>query len=436
MRNSPIYAGSAFILTAATIFFSCNSDKVTIIPELETITVTDISKTSAKSGGNIISDGGGDITEKGVCWGTGQNPTELDSHSLEGPGNDMYESILTDLNPGTEYFVRAFAKNIAGTAYGDEKSFATLSESGSGQIIADHTIVNRYDEIPQYYIDLVKKMWFVVPGQSHSEGYRVGLTLLESLNSVYQVNVTESGTPEAYTTSHLRASRATWGDYYDWQGWVYLYGEGSWFTNSTALERTKAGITYCNTHNLEIAAIGFGWCWDALAGSSTTGIDPVYGCHWYGESGNGPEGNKPWGIDAEDYAQTGNSVSMDTYLNATQQYIDYCASNGYNTKVFFTTGPVDGFYGESGYQGYLKYEHIRDYVKKDPSRILFDFADILSYDDNGTKATATWNGHTYPVITPTNLSPTEGFHFSNAGALRLAKAAWWMLARIAGWDGS
>jgi hypothetical protein len=60
----------------------------------------------------------------------------------------------------------------------------------------------------------------------------------------------------------------------------------------------------------------------------------------------------------------------------------------------------------------------------------------LSYDDNGTKATATWNGHTYPVITPTNLSPTEGFHFSNAGALRLAKAAWWMLARIAGWDGS
>ncbi len=92
-------------------------------------------------------------------------------------------------------------------------------------------------------------------------------------------------------------------------------------------------------------------------------------------------------------------------------------------------------YGESGYQGYLKYEHIRDYVKKDPSRILFDFADILSYDNNGAIATETWNGHTYPVITPTNLSPTEGFHFSNAGSLRLAKAAWWMLARIAGWNG-
>jgi len=84
----------------------------------------------------------------------------------------------------------------------------------------------------------------------------------------------------------------------------------------------------------------------------------------------------------------------------------------------------------------LKYERIRNYVKEDPTRILFDYADILCYDNDGTPTTTTWNGLTYPRITKVNLSPTvDDMHISNAGALRLGKAMWWMLARIAGWDG-
>ena len=304
-----------------------------------------------------------------------------------------------------------------------------------GQIIADHTIVDRFDDIPQYYIDKVKGMWLTVPGESHSQAYRTGLTLLESSYPAYAVNVTESGTPEAYTATHLRASRGTWGSYSSSSGWIYFYGEGSWFTNSTGLSRTKAGITYCNTNNLEIAAIGFGWCWDATAGSPTTNADPVYGCRWYGWSGQGPDGDKAWGLDATDYSETGNSVSLDTYLSATQEYIDYCTSNKYNTKVFFTTGPVDTYTGETGYQGYLKYERIRDYVDANPTRILFDYADILCYDDNGNQTTTSWNGHIYPIITPTNLGNASIGHIGSAGSIRLAKAMWWMLARMAGWDG-
>ena len=304
------------------------------------------------------------------------------------------------------------------------------------QIIADHTIVDRFDDIPQYYIDKVKGMWLTVPGESHSQAYRTGLTLLESSYPAYAVNVTESGTPEAYTATHLRASRGTWGSYSSSSGWIYFYGEGSWFTNSTGLSRTKAGITYCNTNNLEIAAIGFGWCWDAMAGSPTTNADPVYGCRWYGWSGLGPDGDKAWGLDATDYSETGNSVSLDTYLSATQEYIDYCTSNKYNTKVFFTTGPVDTYTGETGYQGYLKYERIRDYVDANPTRILFDYADILCYDDNGNQTTTSWNGHIYPIITPTNLGNASIGHIGSAGSIRLAKAMWWMLARMAGWDGN
>jgi hypothetical protein len=309
-----------------------------------------------------------------------------------------------------------------------------------GQIIADHTVVSQYTKIPQTYIDEIKKMWVVVPGESHSESYRTGMTLLESSYPTFAVSTVDYGTPEAYTTSHLRISRGTWGDYSNSSGWVYSYGEEDWWTNSTAIARTKAGITYCNTHSLTIAAMGFGWCWDAVGHDHvSSGVDPVTGNHWYGWSVGSPSGDGAWGIDDADNTISGNSVNMDDYLAATQSYIDYCAANSIATKIFFTTGPVDNVEGyapdEDMYQGYLKYEHIRNYVKANSSRILFDFADILSYDDNGTLTTKTWNGHTFPSITATNLSPAEAYHFSQAGAIRIAKAMWWLLARIAGWDG-
>ena len=84
----------------------------------------------------------------------------------------------------------------------------------------------------------------------------------------------------------------------------------------------------------------------------------------------------------------------------------------------------------------MKNEAIRNYVDLDATRILFDYADILCYNDESeTPNTTTWNGHTYPIITPTNGLPITTGHISNAGAVRLAKAQWWLLARIAGWDG-
>jgi len=263
------------------------------------------------------------------------------------------------------------------------------------QIIADHTIVDKYDDIPQYYIDQVKKMWVSYAGESHSLGVRSGLLALEALDPKYAVNVRESGTPDPYTTVNLRFSRATWGDYSHATGWIYEYGEEDWFTSEQAISRTKAGITYSNHNGFDLSAIGFGWCWD-------TNI-------FY-------------------------DFEFLKYINATLDYIAYC-SDSIPTKVFFTTGTTDIYNGQTGYYKYLGYEQIRNSVKADPSRILFDYADILCYDDDGTPNTTTWDGHTYPWITATNGTPDEVAHISNAGALRLAKAMWWMLARMAGWNG-
>jgi len=120
-----------------------------------------------------------------------------------------------------------------------------------------------------------------------------------------------------------------------------------------------------------------------------------------------------------------------------EDYIAYSNTYELGTKVVFTTGTVDfegEWWGEGGYQGHIKHETIRNYVKADPSKILFDYADILCHDDDGTMNTQTWNGHTYPSITSTNELPRNYGHISDAGALKLAKAQWWMLARIAGWN--
>lgn len=427
-----------FYVVLTILLTSCRNEKNSELPKLNTEIVSTITQTTAKSGGNIKSDGASDIIAKGVYWGEGSLPTVLDSHSSDGSGSTSFVSTITDLTPGDDYYVRAYATNNIGTAYGDEKTFKTISSASYGQIIADHRVVDKFDDIPQVYIDKVKEMWVVAAGESHSAAYRTGLTILESAFPAYAVSVIESGIPEAYTSSNLRVSRGTWGDYSHSTGWIYTYGEEDWFTNTTSIARTEAGITYCNTHSLNIAAIGFGWCWDMVYGDASTSTDPVYGCRWYGETMNGPEGDRYWGLNSEDYSITGNSVSMDTYLSSTQAYIDYCATNGYSTKVFFTTGPVETYYstGEAGYQGSVKHQYIRDYVMQDPTRILFDYADILCYDDNGVQTTATWNGHTFPRITVTNLGDGSIGHIGSAGATRLAKAMWWMLARMAGWDGN
>jgi len=266
----------------------------------------------------------------------------------------------------------------------------------TGQIIADHTVIDNFNDIPQQYIDEVKKMWLVYAGESHSEAIRSstgGMWLLEQSNPKYNCNITSTGTPEAYTTSHLRVSRGTWGDLDNETGWIYSYGEEDWFTSPAAKARTKAGITYCYENDLTIGVIGLGWCYDG-------------------------------------------GVSYTDYISATDEYISYCASNVYPTKVIFTTGTVDASVGESQYLRSLGWEAIRAHVAADENRILFDYADILCYDDGSeTPNTATWDGHTFPIITDDNLGDASVGHIGPEGAVRLSKAMWWMLARMAGWDG-
>jgi hypothetical protein len=308
-----------------------------------------------------------------------------------------------------------------------------------GQIVADHKVVDRYSDIPQQYIDAVKKMLVDIAGESHSLGYRTGLNLLELLDARFQV-MTYDGPPPAYSNQYLRLGR---------HGEV---GEAAFYTSSSAVTAYKGQISAQNNSGNPYSVIGFGWCWDMTwTNPPGGGMDPVHNVHWAGSSEGGPDGNLRWGLDSGDKVLTGNSVSMDTYLDAVEQYIKHCNDNGYSTRVIFTTGPVDEDGGtETGFQRELKHNYIRDHVSGNTSRILFDYADILSWNNNGQKYIADWNdGGTirqHANIHPDNLMDydnswnvvpisEDGDHIGEVGALRLAKAMWWMLARIAGWDG-
>jgi hypothetical protein len=347
---------------------------------------------------------------------------------------------------------RQFLVSAAGAAAAAVLSATRLDQTvqgAAGAIIADHNAVNQYQNIPQSYINQIKKMWINIPGESHSYAYRRGCELLQDRDSRFAVNVTEDGEPEAYTDQHLRISRATWGDVDNEEGWLYGYGEEDWYTSTTSVQRTKAHLAYCNTHNLTIAAMGFGWCWDMCWMNNPGGtVDPVYKVRWAGSSNGGPDGDQRWGLDAADFALTENHVCLDTYLDATQQYSDYCAAQSYPTRVFFTTGTVDleEYIGENDYQRHLKNERIRTYVRGSANRILFDYADILCWNDAGQQNILNWSDYggtlrAYPKIHDDNLKDLDGnysdngAHIGDSGTLRLGKAIWWLLARIAGWDG-
>ena len=96
-------------------------------PTLTTTTASLITTTTAKCGGNVTSDGGATITSRGICWGTTTNPLVTGSHTSDGTDTGVFTSSITGLAANTLYYVRAYASNSAGTAYGNEVSFITLA---------------------------------------------------------------------------------------------------------------------------------------------------------------------------------------------------------------------------------------------------------------------------------------------------------------------
>lgn len=107
------------------LFSTC---KQTSTPTVITLEVSDVTYNSAKSGGDVTTDGGSTVTARGVCWNTTKNPTILNSTTSDSTGVGQFKSSIIGLNANTTYHLRAYASNSIGTSYGSEMIFTTLIE--------------------------------------------------------------------------------------------------------------------------------------------------------------------------------------------------------------------------------------------------------------------------------------------------------------------
>jgi len=108
----------------AEVIFTTNS-VAPVLATLTTATPGSITATSAVSGGDILTDGGAQITVGGICWSTITGPLATDSHTVIPYPLGLFASTMTGLTENTTYYVRAYATSVAGTAYGNEVSFTT-----------------------------------------------------------------------------------------------------------------------------------------------------------------------------------------------------------------------------------------------------------------------------------------------------------------------
>ncbi|MEY2916623.1 MAG: hypothetical protein RIS73_337, partial [Bacteroidota bacterium] len=132
-----------FILLFSLISFNCQKEislenglggTTSVLPTISTATITSITNTTAISGGNITSDGGATVTARGVCWSTSANPNVSGNHTSDGSGTGIFTSNITGLNASTIYYLRAYATNTAGTAYGNELTFTTSATAALATI--------------------------------------------------------------------------------------------------------------------------------------------------------------------------------------------------------------------------------------------------------------------------------------------------------------
>lgn len=104
------------------------------IPEISTVEIVNILPWTANSGGTILSDGGSAIIQKGVCWSNHPSPDTNNFKTKDGYASKDFTSFINNLLPQTTYYVRAYAINKLGVAYGNEMSFTTKDDFNYGSV--------------------------------------------------------------------------------------------------------------------------------------------------------------------------------------------------------------------------------------------------------------------------------------------------------------
>ena len=224
--------------------------KTKTIATIATTPATKVSCTSATVGGNVTEDGGANVTERGICYSTSANPMTANTKVTSGIGTGSFTCNLTDLQDGTTYYVRAFATNAKGTAYGEEVSFTTKE---------------RYYENGYEYIDL-------------------GLSVKWATMNV------GASSPDDYGDYFFAWGETAPKDYYNWS--TYTLCKGS--STLTKYNTSSSHGTVDNKTQLELsddaARANWGGSWRMPTDAELTELREQ--CTWTWTSQNGVNGYK------------------------------------------------------------------------------------------------------------------------------------------------
>lgn len=123
------------LLAIALLIMIASSCTKAVLPTLSTKDVSEITPITGKAGGVIIDDGGALLIERGVCWSKYELPTIDHSKAEDSLSNQTYSLRITGLEPNTKYYLRAFATNSEGIAYGNSVIFQTLDISNGSSYV-------------------------------------------------------------------------------------------------------------------------------------------------------------------------------------------------------------------------------------------------------------------------------------------------------------
>jgi len=209
------------------------------LPVVTTTSVTGITMTTAESGGNVTDDGGAEITSKGVCWNTTENPTTDNSKTSNSTGTGIFTSSLTQLTANTTYYVRAYATNSAGTGYGEQIVIKTYTGT-----VAD------IDGNTYYTVTIGTQVWMA--GNLRTTKYVNGNPISTTTPATKDISA-ETSPKYQWAYNGDESTVATYGRLYTWftvkdsrnvcpTGW-HLPSDPEWETlkSSVGVESTAGG---------------------------------------------------------------------------------------------------------------------------------------------------------------------------------------------------
>jgi uncharacterized protein (TIGR02145 family) len=237
----------SLVLTIAACCSENTDPTLSGVPVLTTTNINNITSSTASSGGNITSNGGSDVTVRGVCWSTTPNPTIANSKTNDGIGTGTFVSSITGLTNNTTYYLRAYATNSEGTGYGNELSFiATFPNCGT---------VTDIDGNVYTTVTIGTQCW--MQENLKTTRYNDGSAVAGGLSdAAWQANT--SGAYAIYDNN--AANNSTYGKLYNWYavnsgklapaGW-HIPSDAEWKTLTTYLggdsiagDKMKAGILW------------------------------------------------------------------------------------------------------------------------------------------------------------------------------------------------